>query len=241
MATQPTSSIEWASDSSALKTETSSTHKQYGWGLINGIGEIPNLNEVNYWRFSVYEWINYLDLENTDRVSDIAAVNTRIDNLSSDQVSYEYSNESSGNIYNVPFATFTEYDGTASSQYTDNGLITSIVNTTNAEGTGVLSITNPNDTNDLMCTGTYFTVSGASINSAQAEAYSPVCTPARGGSDPVKGRSFNNRFKYSLTTSPSSKAFSLQVCKFDPNTGNCLLYTSPSPRDGLLSRMPSSA
>ena len=25
------------------------------------------------------------------------------------------------------------------------------------------------------------------------------------------------------------------------NTGSCLLYTSPSPRDGLLSRMPSSA
>ena len=26
-----------------------------------------------------------------------------------------------------------------------------------------------------------------------------------------------------------------------PQTKNCLLYTSPSPRDGLLSRMPSSA
>ena len=26
-----------------------------------------------------------------------------------------------------------------------------------------------------------------------------------------------------------------------PGTGTCLLYTSPSPRDGLLSRMPSSA
>ena len=27
----------------------------------------------------------------------------------------------------------------------------------------------------------------------------------------------------------------------DPNAQTCLLYTSPSPRDGLLSRMPSSA
>ena len=27
----------------------------------------------------------------------------------------------------------------------------------------------------------------------------------------------------------------------DDNLKNCLLYTSPSPRDGLLSRMPSSA
>ena len=33
------------------------------------------------------------------------------------------------------------------------------------------------------------------------------------------------------------------VVLFDPveNMGACLLYTSPSPRDGLLSRMPSSA
>ena len=28
---------------------------------------------------------------------------------------------------------------------------------------------------------------------------------------------------------------------FDANYASCLLYTSPSPRDGLLSRMPSSA
>ena len=28
---------------------------------------------------------------------------------------------------------------------------------------------------------------------------------------------------------------------FKPELGTCLLYTSPSPRDGLLSRMPSSA
>ena len=30
------------------------------------------------------------------------------------------------------------------------------------------------------------------------------------------------------------------MCEFEQNNG-CLLYTSPSPRDGLLSRMPSSA
>ena len=31
------------------------------------------------------------------------------------------------------------------------------------------------------------------------------------------------------------------VCGKSPRTATCLLYTSPSPRDGLLSRMPSSA
>ena len=31
------------------------------------------------------------------------------------------------------------------------------------------------------------------------------------------------------------------VLKMDPGAQTCLLYTSPSPRDGLLSRMPSSA
>ena len=33
----------------------------------------------------------------------------------------------------------------------------------------------------------------------------------------------------------------LEGAKRRPQPGNCLLYTSPSPRDGLLSRMPSSA
>ena len=31
------------------------------------------------------------------------------------------------------------------------------------------------------------------------------------------------------------------VYVFNGQSGDCLLYTSPSPRDGLLSRMPSSA
>ena len=33
----------------------------------------------------------------------------------------------------------------------------------------------------------------------------------------------------------------LTIATVDHNTPTCLLYTSPSPRDGLLSRMPSSA
>ena len=31
------------------------------------------------------------------------------------------------------------------------------------------------------------------------------------------------------------------LSKYSGDTSDCLLYTSPSPRDGLLSRMPSSA
>ena len=40
-----------------------------------------------------------------------------------------------------------------------------------------------------------------------------------------------------------SKLFSVASTDWggDPNSQVCLLYTSPSPRDGLLSRMPSSA
>ena len=33
----------------------------------------------------------------------------------------------------------------------------------------------------------------------------------------------------------------IDICKVSGNIEICLLYTSPSPRDGLLSRMPSSA
>ena len=54
---------------------------------------------------------------------------------------------------------------------------------------------------------------------------------------------------YSLTLLKQGKNIDTKACKDNPvekhfNLGNaigCLLYTSPSPRDGLLSRMPSSA
>ena len=43
-----------------------------------------------------------------------------------------------------------------------------------------------------------------------------------------------------LATSNTLKQMYAQKVK-ELESGNCLLYTSPSPRDGLLSRMPSSA
>ena len=38
-----------------------------------------------------------------------------------------------------------------------------------------------------------------------------------------------------------TEVYGLNVSKTKDNINGCLLYTSPSPRDGLLSRMPSSA
>ena len=40
---------------------------------------------------------------------------------------------------------------------------------------------------------------------------------------------------------PGSKLKTAVTGKVKPGSKACLLYTSPSPRDGLLSRMPSSA
>ena len=48
------------------------------------------------------------------------------------------------------------------------------------------------------------------------------------------------RDKLSLITLTSDDE-NIYIVQPDKNTYNCLLYTSPSPRDGLLSRMPSSA
>ena len=55
------------------------------------------------------------------------------------------------------------------------------------------------------------------------------------GRDIVKDTSTNNIF-IANTAHTSSGSQPLTT-----NTDSCLLYTSPSPRDGLLSRMPSSA
>ena len=52
----------------------------------------------------------------------------------------------------------------------------------------------------------------------------------------------NSVFPMIVVSALTSSYFVNQVVD-DPQTGTafCLLYTSPSPRDGLLSRMPSSA
>ena len=49
----------------------------------------------------------------------------------------------------------------------------------------------------------------------------------------------------SLAAVLEARGLKVTLLKLDPyinvDPGTCLLYTSPSPRDGLLSRMPSSA
>ena len=59
---------------------------------------------------------------------------------------------------------------------------------------------------------------------ASGEAIKPAAKNGRGG-----------RIHTFIATSPLHREYKLKMSK------DCLLYTSPSPRDGLLSRMPSSA
>ena len=54
------------------------------------------------------------------------------------------------------------------------------------------------------------------------------------GDEPIRGR-------LSVFTSAEGVAAVSASITVDARTSDCLLYTSPSPRDGLLSRMPSSA
>ena len=51
----------------------------------------------------------------------------------------------------------------------------------------------------------------------------------------------NVTFSFGLASGSSSDSKSLNISNFDFNEKSCLLYTSPSPRDATLSRMPSSA
>ena len=49
------------------------------------------------------------------------------------------------------------------------------------------------------------------------------------------------KFTGRAITNPAKAPTTVEVLAEDEKHADCLLYTSPSPRDGLLSRMPSSA
>ena len=60
------------------------------------------------------------------------------------------------------------------------------------------------------------------------------------------GKGFSKPYCYHIDQFESLRPVFMQVFKYARAMGfdmiqGCLLYTSPSPRDGLLSRMPSSA
>ena len=58
----------------------------------------------------------------------------------------------------------------------------------------------------------------------------------------IIARSEPGEFKIvSLTANSNAQKLAALAIKFNADFVACLLYTSPSPRDGLLSRMPSSA
>ena len=59
----------------------------------------------------------------------------------------------------------------------------------------------------------------------------------------MKIRDLDEAFKESMSFSAGhkDKEKGYWTSDTDPGSPYCLLYTSPSPRDGLLSRMPSSA
>ena len=71
-----------------------------------------------------------------------------------------------------------------------------------------------------------------------------------GGARNIKQADFDDRVDVVPVADPNIFSMSqritlaqtqLQIATSNPQLHNCLLYTSPSPRDGLLSRMPSSA
>ena len=58
---------------------------------------------------------------------------------------------------------------------------------------------------------------------------------------PAEDKTFENEVEVSNETTKNSIESNDSTEKSSEQSDVCLLYTSPSPRDGLLSRMPSSA
>ena len=69
-----------------------------------------------------------------------------------------------------------------------------------------------------------------------------VCTLVYVKHEGLTTHKHNNIGNVSVATFPVSQSELVSQILTDPELNfSCLLYTSPSPRDGLLSRMPSSA
>ena len=108
---------------------------------------------------------------------------------------------------------------------------------------------------DLTGNGYHGVISGATYNSPGADALSPTITiTATNGSSAVSDGSTTNDSTLTVTFTSSKATTNFAVGDITVTNGSlsdfvatsstvytCLLYTSPSPRDGLLSRMPSSA
>jgi len=224
MAIKPVNNpTDWATDTNgvALKMETTEYHKQYGWGIVSNIPEVPNLNEVNYWRFSVHEWLQYLDTAGGERDTEIAQLNDRLDNLSSDQVSYEFSNEDSSNIYAVDFNTFTEFDGTTSTRYRLEGDVVTLENDASSYLENTLSLTSASANDDIAIR---FSDDEArfKFNDFEKKAVnnSPITRKVRSASEV-----FKNRFKIGASEE-SGETFSFRYSGFNSSTGQYDLSTA---------------
>ena len=70
--------------------------------------------------------------------------------------------------------------------------------------------------------------------------YKMLLSPMKIGSLELKNRTVMTAAEFSLGQ-PDGKPTEMLMDYYEERAKGCLLYPSPSPRDGLLSRMPSSA
>ena len=220
MATKPDYDLSWAVDASALKSEPTTQHKRYGWGLVDGIGEKPNLNEVNYWRFSVYKWMEYLQNAESERDTQLADLNFKIDNVQAGPtcdvngqncvggVSYTYSNEDSANLSTYDLTTFFNKDGTASSSVVANGdpLFTDInINTVS------------NDMENEVLEDTYTGVNRTSQIYKYVLNREASYSKSKRFKGNQTGTSFDNRWKWRITNTLTSTE--IEIAKYNKSKG----------------------
>ena len=83
---------------------------------------------------------------------------------------------------------------------------------------------------------------GVPFETLSGHPVAPLYTPDDlAGHDPERDEGFPGSFPFTRGVYPSMYRGRLWTMRQFAGFGTCLLYTSPSPRDGLLSRMPSSA
>lgn len=232
---KPNYNLAWAVDPGALKSEVTQVHKQFGWQIVNGLGEKPNLNEVNQWRYSAYLWVDYIESEAAERDNELSLLENAVNNVKSGPteidgqnvggVSYEFQVDSAENVETFEFDTFftkgespnsTSVETINSGETTQLNINTDSENQSNEQmytgpaseilqGSAAFATTRALDVKTAQIGGILKRSSGAQYTDSRPTALPQIFN------DTYLNREYSERWSWKLDSNPASGDFGFSV------------------------------